>query len=399
MNAILWYLDGMLRTLTARLYPSTSQVARLEHLLDVGRTIFNDALEQRIAAYEFDKSSLSYMTQTADLTILRSVCPTLADVPAWIERDALRRVDLAFKHFFRRVRESSGKAGFPRFKAWQRWNSFSIQSPGQCVRDKHIRVAGVTGTIRARNIQYTEGAIKQLRIVRRAGKWFAQLVVDDGQQTPAAVPIMSCVGIDVGLKTFATMSNGDTIANPRFARKAERKIAHAQRAVSRKVKGSRNRRKAVNRLQQVYERVSNLRSNFTHHASKEIVTQYQFIAVEDLEITDMVGGRFAKSILDAAWGQFTQRLAYKAESAGCIFVRVEPRGTTQECSQCGTVVPKDIRVRVHSCPSCGLTIDRDLNAARNVLQRALMDATSVAGRANGNACGGLGCEPREAGSP
>jgi len=318
---------------------------------------------------------------------------------AEVERDALRRVDLAFQHFFRRVKQGTGKVGFPRFKACQRWNSFSIYEPGKCVRGERIRVSGVPGTITARNIQYTDGKIKQLRVVRRAGKWFAQLVVDDGKPVPCPVPIVSCVGIDVGLKAFATISNGDTIANPRFARKAERKLAHAHREVSRKVKGSRNRRKSVVRLQRVYERVAGLRSNFTHHASKEIVRKHQFIAVEDLKITDMVGGRFAKGILDAAWGQFTQRLAYKAESAGCTFVRVDPRGTTQECSQCGTVVPKDITVRVHSCPNCGLTIDRDLNAARNVLQRALKDATSVAGRANGNACGDEDCLAYEAGSP
>ena len=389
----------MLRTFEARIYPTDCQLARLEHYLDVGRTLFNDALEQRKSAYEADKMSLSLYSQYADLTILRSVCPTLADVPILIERDAIRRVDLAFKHFFRRVKQGTGKAGFPRFKPWQRWNSFSIYDPGKCVRGERIRVSGVPGTITARNIQYTDGTIKQLRVVRRSGKWFAQLVVDDGRPVPESVPIASCVGIDVGLKTFATMSNGDTIANPRFASKAERKLARAQRAVSRKVNGSRNRRKAVGRLQRVYERVANLRSNFTHHISKEIVSKHQFIAVEDLKITEMVGGRFAKGIMDAAWGQFTQRLCYKAEEAGCTFVRVEPRGTTQECSQCGTVVPKDISVRVHLCPSCGLTIDRDLNAARNVLQRALKGATSGVGRTHGNACGGEGCLAREAGSP
>ena len=389
----------MLRTLEARLYPTDRQRARLEHYLDVGRTLFNDALEQRKSAYESDKSSLSFYTQCADLTLLRSVSKVIAGVPLAVERDAIIRVDLAFRHFFRRIREDNVKAGFPRFKAWQRWNSFSIHRPGKCVHDRRIYVSGVPGTIKARNVQYTDGAIKQLRVVRRAGKWFAQLVVDDGKQLPSPASITSCVGIDVGLKTFATMSNGDTIKNPRFARKTERNLAHAQRDVARKVKGSRNHRKAVNRLQRVYERVANLRSNFTHHASKEIVSNHQFIAVEDLKISDMVNGRFAKGIMDAAWGQFTQRLAYKAEEAGCTFVRVEPRGTTQECSQCGTVVPKDISVRVHACPLCGLTIDRDLNAARNVLQRALKDATSGVGRTHGNACGGVGCDLSETGSP
>jgi putative transposase len=388
----------MLRTIEFRLYPTGLQRARLEYYLDVGRSLFNDALEQRKASYEADKSSLSFYTQCAELAIFRSMSSVLTGVPSSVERDALRRLDFAFKNFFRRVQEGAAKAGFPRFKTWRRWNSFSIPEPGRCVRGGRVYVSGMKGTIRARNIQYVEGKAKYLRVVRRAGKWFAQLAIDDGKPLPPPVPIFSCVGIDVGLNVFATMSNGDVVENPRFARKAERKIAHAQRTVARRVSGSRGRSKAVVCLQRLHERVANLRSNFTHHASKEIVSKHQFIAVEDLNIANMARGWLSKSIVDAAWGQFMQRLAYKAEEAGCTFVRVNPNGTSQECSQCGTVVQKNIGVRVHSCPLCGLTIDRDLNAARNVLQRALKEATSGAGRAIGNACGGEGCLVSEAGS-
>jgi putative transposase len=177
------------------------------------------------------------------------------------------------------------------------------------------------------------------------------------------------------------LSDGDTIANPRFGKKLSRTLAHAHRNVSRTVKGSKNRCKAVARLQRVYVKISNARSNFMHHASKKIVSEHQLIAVEDLNVSDMTRGRLAKSILDACWSQFTWQLSYKAESAGAIFLRVDPGGTSQECSGCGQVVPKDLSIRVHRC-SCGLTIDRDLNAARNVLKRALHNSAPAAGRAD-----------------
>lgn len=357
--------------MTIALYPNRLQAARLENFFFVGRITYNRALESRIYWYKSSGKSLSYYDQCDDLTELRAADPFWTDTPLGVQRDALRRLDKGFKAFFSRVKSGNGKPGFPRFKGRNRWNSFSISNPANVVRADRIRVIGVDGTIRCRNLRPFQGTVKEQRIVRRAGKWFCQLVINDGQAACAPTPIKSAVGIDVGLSTFATLSNGDSLDNPRFGAKLARKLAHAHRNVSRTTKGSRNRREAVARLQRVYAKISDARWNFTHHTSKKIIAEHQLIAVEDLNIKSMVRGRLAKSILDACWGQFTWQLAYKAESAGCVFVCVDPRGTSQECSQCGETVQKDLSVRIHVCPHCGLVLNRDHNAARNVLKRAL----------------------------
>ena len=361
----------MLTIIIYSLYPNSGQASRLFHYLQVGRSLYNHSLEQRIAFYKEEGKTLSNYDQTADLTILRSVSQVLANVPVEIERDALRRLDRAFQNFFRRTKEQNGKAGFPRFKSANRWNSFSISNPGKVLRGNRIRISGVDGLVRARNIREPSGKIKEQRIVHRAGKWFCQLVVDDGLTPPPVQPVKSAIGIDMGLKSFAVFSNGEEILNPRFQKKLERKLARTHRALSRTKKGSHNRGKAIHRLQRVYLKITNQRWNFTHYLSKRIVSENQLIAVEKLNIAGMAQSRLAKSILDAAWGQFLWQLNYKAAKAGVLCLEVDPKGTSQDCSGCGQRVQKDLSVRVHSCPHCGLQLDRDHNAALNILQRAL----------------------------
>ena len=387
--------------MTYRLYPTPSQQSRLFHYLYVGRTLYNHALEQRIACYkDKDSKSLSFIDQTMDLTHLRAVSQVLADIPVSIERDALDRLDKAYSNFFRRVKEGKEKPGFPRFKSANRWNSFGISNPGKVIwHNTKIYVAGV-GKINGRNVRAFVGKAKVLRIVLKAGKWYAKVVVDDGQEPPALQSVKSAIGIDVGLSAFATLDTGEKVENPRFYRNMERRLAKANRNVSRKVKGSRNRRKAVVRLQQVHAKIQDQRSNFTHHLSKRLIAEHQLIAVEDLIIKGMVRNkRLSKSILDAAWGQFIFQLSYKAEEAGCLLLKVNPRGTSQECSKCGQTVQKDLSVRVHSCPHCDLVLDRDVNAAKNILQRALRDRSAPGpGRGIGNACGG-DVRPASVGGP
>ncbi len=361
-------IAGVLRTLTCRLYPNRLQEHILYRYLAAGRAFFNRSLDARIFWYDTTAQSISFYDQCADLAALRKADEFWGRIPSAVLRDAIRRLDKSFKAFFRRVK--SGQAsGFPRFKSESRWTSFIIHECGDVVRGNRIRVSGIEGLIRARNLRPITGKIKEQRIVRKAGKWFCQLVVEtqDVAVEPSHKP---AVGIDVGLKSFGTLSDGTAIANPRFGKKAERKLAHAHRMVSRTKKGSKNRRKAVSRLQQVYLRIQNLRHNFTHQESRKIANAYGVIAVEDLNVRGMVRSRFAKSILDACWSQFTSQLAYKAEEAGGVVVRVNPAGTSQDCSECGQTVPKDLSVRVHEC-SCGCVLNRDVNAARNILRRAL----------------------------
>lgn len=362
------YNRTVLTTTTSRLYPNRLQAARLERYLFVGRVLYNRSLEARIHWYKTSGQSLTFYDQCSDLTELRAADSFWRDIPSRAGRDALRRLDKAYKAFFRRVK-SGQKPGFPRFKGRNRWDSFTIHKCGAVVRNNRIRVSGVEGLIRARNLRPVTGDIIEQRIVRKAGKWFCQLVIETPAVTVEPTP-RPAIGIDVGLKVFAALSDGSTIENPRFGRKATRSLAHAHRTISRTRKGSKNRRKAVARFQRVYLRITNLRHNFTHQESRRIANRCGVIAIENLNIGGMVRGRLAKSILDACWGMFASQLTYKAENAGGVVVRVNPAGTSQECSQCGKTVPKDLSVRVHSC-DCGLVLDRDFNAARNILRRAL----------------------------
>ena len=184
-------------------------------------------------------------------------------------------------------------------------------------------------------------------------------------------PGWQSIGLDVGIKEFAVLSSGEPIANPKYLQKSERKLKTIQRSLSRKKKGSKNRTKARLKVARQHEKVKNQRKDFHHRASSQLVWRYDKIVVEDLQIQNIVKNHnLAKSISDAGWGEFISMLTYKAESAGRTVEKVPPHGTTQECSRCGTIVKKNLSVRVHICPHCGLVLDRDHNAAINILQRA-----------------------------
>jgi putative transposase len=201
-----------------------------------------------------------------------------------------------------------------------------------------------------------------------SGKWyvFFSCVVES---QPIEKPFED-VGIDVGLNSYAVLSDGTRIKNPRFYRKEEKRLGLLQRGLSRKVRGSSNWVKAKTRVARLHEKIGNRRTDFLHKASRKIADAYENVYVEDLRITYMVRNHcLAKSISDAGWGRFIGMIAYKAESAGGQLIRVNPRNTTQECFRCGQHVKKTLSERVHVCPYCGLVMDRDLNAALNIFAR------------------------------
>jgi putative transposase len=204
------------------------------------------------------------------------------------------------------------------------------------------------------------------------GNWYACFSC---KVEAAPLPVVEhMVGIDLGLKTFATLSDGSTLQRQRWMKQDAADIARLQRKKERYPIGSRERRKVIRALHHAYRRAANRRTNFAHQASCQLVDTYQLIVFENLDIQDMQsnGQRVLnRNMADVAWGQFVQCTTYKAASAGRVVLRVNPKGTTQLCSGCGAWVPKDLSVRVHVCPYCGLTIDRDLNAALNILARGL----------------------------
>jgi putative transposase len=358
------------RSFRYRAYPTRCQVLALEEQLGFCCELYNAALEQRRTAWRQNRKTVTMFEQFRQLTDLRASDFTLAGMNATAQRDPLKRLDRAFKAFFRRLQ--SGEApGYPRFRSRRRYDTLTFaHDDGARIRDGRVALQGI-GDIRINwhRPLPADAEIRTIAIKRSAGRWHISFVVKT-----AAIPLDptgEAVGVDLGVSMFATLSTGEQMIGPRAGRKALAKYRNAQRRVSRGQKGSVRRANAVVLLQRQYEHVENIRRDHAHKLSRTLVDRCDLIAVEKLQISNMVRARpFAREISDQAWGRFLELLAYKAESAGREVVQVGPRGTSQECSACGGTVTKTLAERVHSCP-CGLVLDRDVNAARNVLKRAL----------------------------
>ncbi len=222
-----------------------------------------------------------------------------------------------------------------------------------------------------------EGTIKTVTLRRSStGKWYACLSTE--RETRPLESNGKAVGVDVGLSTFATLSTGEKIANPRFFRRDEKDVARAQRKLRKEEKGTPERAKRRTAVAHIHERIANRRKDFAHKVSRRLVNDFGVIAFEDLSIVRMLGNhKLAKSIADAAWGQLIEYTRYKAVDAGSVCVLVDPRGTSQRCSRCGSVVKKTLSERVHTCPVCGLVMDRDENAAVNIRALGLQSMGAI----------------------
>ena len=259
------------------------------------------------------------------------------------------------------------KSGLPRFRKYGRYKSITYPQSGFKVKGKKLHLSKI-GDIRIRQHRELRGQVKTLTVKRMpSGKWYAcfSCIVET---QPRDKPFKD-VGIDVGLNSYAVLSDGIRIENPRFYRRSEKRLAHLQRDVSQKVRGSRNWVKAKTRVARLHAKTWNRRTDFLHKASRKIADKYETVYVEDLKIRNMViNHRLAKSISDAGWGRFIGMIAYKEEESGGRLIQVDARGSTQTCSQCGEHVEKTLSDRIHECPCCGLVMDRDLNASKNVLK-------------------------------
>jgi putative transposase len=314
------------------------------------------------------------------LPALKAERVTLARVNAQVLQNVAVRIELAFKAFFRRVKAGE-TPGYPRFRGKQRYASFTFpQVPSGCKLDAdakrlHIYNVGAVKIILHRPL---EGTAKTATLMRSStDKWYMCFSCECAEPIPLPATHQP-VGIDVGLKTFATLSTGTEIANPRFFRQEEHALAKAQRRLSKVEPGTPERAKRRRVVARVHERVAWRRSDFAHQQSHAIVDQFDLIAVEDLAVSRMTHNHcLAKSIHDAAWSQFASLLAYKAAWAGRRYVAVNPAYTSQDCSRCGQRHKLALADRMYQCPQCGLVLDRDLNASLNILsvgQHALASA-------------------------
>ncbi len=354
-----------------RLFPTTAQRTKLERTLEICRWVYNDTLGIRKASYEQSGKGLSLYDTNKLLTIWKADKPAFSEVHSQVLQNVQERVDLAYQAFFRRLKAGE-EPGFPRFKGRGLYDSFTFKQKGFRLDDDWLTLSKL-GTVQVKLHRQPGGTIKTLTVQRDSlGNWYACFSCEC-EVNP--LPINDkVVGIDLGLTTFAYFSNGKKIKRQRWMKQDADDIAKLQRKKERFAKGSPERKKITRALNHAYQRSANRRNDFAHQASSKLVNEYQFIAFEKLDIKDMQSSddkRYTRGIADVAWGQFVQFTVYKAANAGRGVALVNPSGTTQMCSGCHAIVPKGIEVRVHDCPHCGLKLNRDHNAALNILARGL----------------------------
>ena len=376
------------RTCKYRLYPTKNQQDMLEKQLSLCCWLYNHFLEEKKTLYEKDKTKITCYDQIKKIPKLKKEKPELKNVYSQTLQDIVRRPDKAFQNFFRRVKENKNgkkqKPGFPRFKGYRRYDSFVYPQSGFELTTNKLNLSKI-GSLKIKLHREIEGNIKTLTIRRTStNKWYACFSTENNKALPEKKKIKQTVGIDMGLKSFLTTNKGEKIDNPRYLRKSEEKLSQIQRWYSRKKLKSNNRSKSRLKVARLHERITNQRQDFLHKLSNGLIKNFQLIAFEKLNIKGMTKNRYlAKSISDAAWARFLQMLTYKAEEAGVWAVEVDPKNTSQLCSGCNHLVKKTLATRIHKCPKCGLRIQRDVNAARNILQLAL----NTVGTTEINACG------------
>lgn len=357
----------MLKSYKYRLYPSKVQERWLEQTLETCRLWYNTCLEERKEAYETEKQTVGKFAQLRKVKELKQSNPCAANVHSHILQIVVQDLDKAFQAFFRRVKAGE-EPGYPRFKGKNRFDSFGLKEYGNGFKleGRRLRLSRI-GRLRVRWHRPIEGNIKTVRICRQAGKWYACFACEVMEQP--LQPTGQSVGVDVGVHHLLATSDHEIVDNPRWYRNAQAKLRILQRRVSRQAKGGSNRRKAVSALQRQHEYISNSRKDFLNKLAHSLISRYDFIALEDLQINGMVRNRhLSKSILDAGWGYLKQRLADKAAEAGRQVALVHPSYTSKTCTSCGEYFSNlSLADRWIEC-SCGLSIDRDVNAALNILR-------------------------------
>jgi putative transposase len=353
-----------MKTYEYRLRPNAKQDALLWNVLKLSRELYNTALQELNEHYKATGKHLNLFAQ--DKKHGKTQHP---EIPAVVVDTTLKRLHTAFANFFRGIK-SGRKIGFPRFKDARRWTSIQFRDAGSTGIDGNRFKAGKLcgGKIGFVKHREMEGTLKSCRIVRRPSGWYLQCICDNLPSKKLAKSDKA-IGLDMGVKSLVADSDGNITENPKFLNKSLKKLRIAQRTISRRKKGSRRRKKACRIAARIHERISNQRRDFLHKLSRKYVNEYGLIVVEDLNISGMVRNHcLARSIQDASWNMLDGMIAYKAEEAGRQFVKVNPAYTSQKCSKCGEMVMKSLSVRTHTCPHCGYTDDRDVNAAKNILR-------------------------------
>ena len=365
----------MLKSYKFRLYPNKEQETLIQKTFGCVRFVYNQCLAYKIDKYKTEEVSLSkidinnYKNHT-----LKAEYEWLKEVDKFALDNAVINLDSAYQKFFREHK------GFPKFKSKKNnRKSYKTNITGSNIEvdfdNRKIKLPKLKW-VKARGIRWFKGKIKSATISQTpSGKYHCSVLVE--QEDYKSLTETGCnVGIDLGIKDFAITSDGDKIPNPKYLAKSEKKLVKLQRQLSRKSKGSKNRNKARIKVARTWEKINNQRTDFLQKLSTELIRRYDVICLEDLNVSGMVKNhRLAKSILDCSWNEFVRMLQYKADWYGRNISKIDRfYSSSQTCSCCGCVNPetKDLSVREWICPDCGITHDRDINAAINILRQGLL---------------------------
>ena len=396
-----------------KLRPNKQQIKVFKNWLNLLRCQYNHRLSERFNWYEQNRSNINscplichlpqlkdypdYYNQKKDLINTKSLFPRYKTIHSQVLQDVIKRVKLTFDKWLKG--DTNGRhSGKPRFKGIGRYRSFSYpQMKQNCIVSNKIKLPKIGEVKLVQHRPIPDGfKIKTATIICKADGYYVILSLEDKSVPSPDIRIVpnldNTIGIDMGLKAFLIDSKGEEVKIPQYYRASQKQLRVKQKAVSRKVKGSNRRKKAINSLAKRHHKVANTRKDFHHKTANNLLKNHDVIAHEKLNIKGLAKTRLSKSIHDAGWGQFLTILASKAEKAGLLTVEVKPHGTTQECSCCGHIVKKTLSDRWHSCSNCGFEADRDLNAAINIKNMAVGHSVLKAHRAS-EALAGVGEKP------
>jgi putative transposase len=357
------------KTFKYKLQPTAQQEVVMAFVLRRCCELYNAALQERREAWRMRGVSITLAGQSAQLPDIKAARPEYQDIHSQVLQDVLTRLDRTFQAFFRRVQEGQAP-GYPRFKRGIRYDSFTYKQFGNgATLDTGCLVLSKIGRVAVRWSRPLEGTPKTVTIRREADGWYACFSCADVPLKPLPLTGQK-TGIDLGVESFATLADGRQIGNPRIFHVAEMHLRRAQRRVSRRIKGSQRRGKAVRLLAKAYQQVRRARQDFHHKEARKLVRAYDTIYHESLQVANLLKNHtLAKAIADVGWSGFLSILTFKAAEAGKTVVAVHPAFTSQACSSCGALVMKGLSVRWHRCPDCGTRLHRDHNAALNILAR------------------------------
>ena len=368
------------------------QMETLDRQMFLSKELYNLLLENSKVYYENTKKMLTEYKMNIWITQLKKERPEFAELHSQVLQNVSKRISDAYGHFFKRCKEKKKgkkvKVGFPRYKNFVSSLTYP-QTKGFKIEKKKVELSKVGG-INFVNHREIEGKVKTCTIKKtKSQKWNITISVEKNDK-PFKSNNKEKVGIDLGINKYTTLSNGEILQNKRITKKDKKKLKKLQRTISRRKKGSKKRKKAVVKFAKKCEHIANIKNDFLHKLSYNIVNSYSFIAYEELNITEMLKNhRFAESISEESWRKLIDYILYKAASAGCVCVGVNPKDTTKTCSECGNVQDMPLSERIFHCRRCGMSMDRDLNASINILRLGIKKYLTTSGQGESHASGDI----------